>query len=317
MKPEKVLEALRGFYPGAHEGTGEGHTIEVVWTGHDGFLTVPEPRMQLAVGTLQTFLDDYLRTHGGEVDYIHGDDVARELGSRPGNMGFLLPAMGKEQLFKTVMADGVLPRKTFSMGHAQDKRYYVEARKIGKLQNRGRQRRRSFPAALIISGQKRAPRACPRRGRKGTSEHTPPSPEFLNGLIREIEHSDGQDRDERQEQHGIQHRAPAQIQDVEHTMLLSGAVWAACPTLLTASSFLCINCTITNLKMEAFFCIFANSSRAESRFSSRSGYAILKAENSFCGRAVMRTMTAEAPAKINLTWTSWAAGQTAITTCGW
>ena len=130
VEPEKVLEALRAFYPGAHEGTGEGHTIEVVWAGHDGFLTVPEPRMQLAVGTLQTFLDDYLRTHGGEVDYIHGDDVARELGSRPGNMGFLLPAMGKEQLFKTVMADGVLPRKTFSMGHAQDKRYYVEARKI-------------------------------------------------------------------------------------------------------------------------------------------------------------------------------------------
>ena len=64
------------------------------------------------------------------MDYIHGDEVTRELGSKEDNMGFLLPAMGKEQLFKTVMADGVLPRKTFSMGHAQDKRYYVEARKI-------------------------------------------------------------------------------------------------------------------------------------------------------------------------------------------
>ena len=73
---------------------------------------------------------EYLKAHGGEVDYIHGDEVTRELGGKPGNMGFLLPAMGKEQLFKTVMADGVLPRKTFSMGHAQDKRYYVEARKI-------------------------------------------------------------------------------------------------------------------------------------------------------------------------------------------
>ena len=60
------------------------------------------------------------------------DDVTRQLGSRKGNMGFLLPAMGKEQLFKTVMADGVLPRKTFSMGHAQDKRYYVESRRITK-----------------------------------------------------------------------------------------------------------------------------------------------------------------------------------------
>ena len=75
-------------------------------------------------------IDDYLKAHGGEVDYIHGDEVTKELGSKPGNMGFLLPAMGKEQLFKTVMADGVLPRKTFSMGHAQDKRYYVEARRI-------------------------------------------------------------------------------------------------------------------------------------------------------------------------------------------
>ena len=77
-------------------------------------------------------IDPYLKENGGEVDYIHGDAVTRELGSKPGNMGFLLPAMGKEQLFKTVMADGVLPRKTFSMGHAQDKRYDVEARKIVK-----------------------------------------------------------------------------------------------------------------------------------------------------------------------------------------
>ena len=127
---EEFLAAFRAAYPNAYEGRGEGHVIEVVWEGHDSFITVPDPKVQLAVGTLQAVIDEYLKTHGGEVDYIHGDDVTRELGSRPGNLGFLLPAMGKEQLFKTVMADGVLPRKTFSMGHAQDKRYYVEARKI-------------------------------------------------------------------------------------------------------------------------------------------------------------------------------------------
>ena len=132
VQPEEFLSAFRAAYPEMHEGKGEGHTIEVVWEDHDGFMTVPNPKMQLAVGTLQTFLDGYLKEHGGEVDYIHGDDVTRELGSKEGNMGFLLPAMGKDQLFKTVMADGVLPRKTFSMGHAQDKRYYVEARKITK-----------------------------------------------------------------------------------------------------------------------------------------------------------------------------------------
>lgn len=130
VEPEKVMEAFKAFYPGAHEGDGEGHTIAYTYAGHSGTITVPDPKVQLAVGTLQAFIDAYLKEHGGEVDYIHGDEVTDELGSKPGNIGFRLPAMGKEQLFKTVMADGVLPRKTFSMGHAQDKRYYVEARKI-------------------------------------------------------------------------------------------------------------------------------------------------------------------------------------------
>lgn len=128
--PAKFMEAFKAFYPNAQEGKGEGHVIEVVWAGHDGFITVPDPKVQLPVGTLQNFLDAYLKENGGEVDYIHGDDVTRDLGSKEGNMGFLLPAMGKDQLFKTVIADGVLPRKTFSMGHAEDKRYYVEGRKI-------------------------------------------------------------------------------------------------------------------------------------------------------------------------------------------
>lgn len=130
VEPEAVLQAFLDFYPGAHEGQGPGHTIAYTYEGHTGFVTVPEPKVQLAVGTLQAFIDAYLKSHSGEVDYIHGDDVTDQLGAKPGNIGFKLPAMGKEQLFKTVMADGVLPRKTFSMGHAQDKRYYVEARKI-------------------------------------------------------------------------------------------------------------------------------------------------------------------------------------------
>ncbi len=130
VDPEKILAAFKAEYPNAYEGKGEGHTIAYTYEGHKGFITVPDPKVQLAVGTLQSFLDKYLKANGGEVDYIHGDEVTDELGSKPGNIGFKLPAMGKDQLFKTVMADGVLPRKTFSMGHAQDKRYYTEARKI-------------------------------------------------------------------------------------------------------------------------------------------------------------------------------------------
>ena len=82
------------------------------------------------MGTLQPFLDGYVKARGGRIDYIHGDDVARQLGRQPGNLAFLLPPMGKEQLFPTVIHDGVLPRKTFSMGEAHDKRFYLEARKI-------------------------------------------------------------------------------------------------------------------------------------------------------------------------------------------
>ena len=127
---EKMMAEFKKFYPEAYEGQGEGHTIAYNYADKKGFITVPNPSVQLAVGTLQAFIDSYLKEFGGKVDYIHGDEVTEELGAKPGNIGFKLPAMGKEQLFKTVMADGVLPRKTFSMGHAADKRYYIEARKI-------------------------------------------------------------------------------------------------------------------------------------------------------------------------------------------
>ena len=130
VEPEKVLKAFQARYPDAYEGEGDGHRILYTYAGRSGCLTVPHPEVQLAVGTLQNFLDAYVAEHGGEVDYIHGDDVVEELGRKPGNIGFRLPPMGKEELFKTVIADGVLPRKTFSMGHAQDKRYYMEARRI-------------------------------------------------------------------------------------------------------------------------------------------------------------------------------------------
>jgi len=82
------------------------------------------------VGALQNFLDDYLMENKGRVDYIHGEDVAREFAARPGDIAFLMPPMAKEDLFPSVVHDGVLPRKTFSMGEAHDKRFYLEARKI-------------------------------------------------------------------------------------------------------------------------------------------------------------------------------------------
>jgi len=127
---EHFVAEFKKAFPNAYEGKGEGHVFQMIWTGCQPWFTVPDPRMQLPVGTLQNFLDEYTSRFGGEVDYIHGGDVTDELGSKEGNMGFIIPRIEKNQLFKTVMADGVLPRKTFSMGNASDKRYYVEARKI-------------------------------------------------------------------------------------------------------------------------------------------------------------------------------------------
>ena len=65
-----------------------------------------------------------------KMDYIHGDKTLETLTMQENSIGFILPDMAKEELFPTVIYDGALPRKTFSMGHAEDKRYYTECRKI-------------------------------------------------------------------------------------------------------------------------------------------------------------------------------------------
>lgn len=95
-----------------------------------GTILLDPAKGKLAVGILQKFLDAYLQEHKGNIDYIHGDDTLQELSEKDGSIGFLLPAMKKEELFPGIISDGVLPRKTFSMGHACEKRYYLEARKI-------------------------------------------------------------------------------------------------------------------------------------------------------------------------------------------
>ena len=81
--------------------------------------------------TLQAFLDDYLARHPeAEIDYIHGDDTLRRLANRPDAVGFMPCAFAKSDLFPFIKKYGVLPRKTFSMGHAHEKRFYMEARGI-------------------------------------------------------------------------------------------------------------------------------------------------------------------------------------------
>lgn len=96
-----------------------------------GVIEIDSPPSNLAVGTLQTFLDQFLKDGGASaIDYVHGAQVLERLSLQPGNAGFYLAGMPKSDLFKTVILEGALPRKTFSLGHAHEKRFYMEARRI-------------------------------------------------------------------------------------------------------------------------------------------------------------------------------------------
>lgn len=113
---------------------GQNQLIGAVGGGQQfGVIEISNPSTNLAVGTLQAFLDPFVKNGGAEkIDYVHGEDVVERLSLQGGNVGFYLAGMHKDELFKTVILDGALPRKTFSMGEAKEKRFYMEARKITK-----------------------------------------------------------------------------------------------------------------------------------------------------------------------------------------
>lgn len=90
----------------------------------------PEKTLGERVAVAETFCREYTAAHGGYIDYIHGDDTAQSLGEKPGCAAVLLPPVDKSGLFLSVLKNGALPKKSFSMGHARDKRYYLECRKI-------------------------------------------------------------------------------------------------------------------------------------------------------------------------------------------
>jgi hypothetical protein len=114
-----------------HQSTGAPQVIGVISAQGYGVVEIPNPSSNLPVGTLQMFLDDFMKGAGAEkIDYIHGEEVVFHLGLQSGNIAFLLPGMDKSDLFKTVILDGALPRKTFSMGEAFEKRFYMECREI-------------------------------------------------------------------------------------------------------------------------------------------------------------------------------------------
>lgn len=122
VDPEEVISEINNKFAGASE-----KKVEFFHSTGKGSFFVDG----LESKVLQDFIDDYINAHdGAEVDYIHGEDSLMQLSSKENAIGFIFSGIKKDELFPYVKKNGPLPRKTFSMGEARDKRYYMEARKL-------------------------------------------------------------------------------------------------------------------------------------------------------------------------------------------
>lgn len=125
--PEKVIHDFTEFSGGDYSGT-DAQKFTCVYGACERKISV-KPSSKLCVGTLQRFIDRYIKDNPSlKADYIHGEDSLRLLAEKPDTVGFIFDGMKKSELFDAVKQDGSLPRKTFSMGHENDKRFYLEAR---------------------------------------------------------------------------------------------------------------------------------------------------------------------------------------------
>lgn len=126
---DKLIDEVKAALGEDYSGD-DAQVIEYVSAAKSGKISA-KPSSKLPVGTLQAFLDKYLAEHKEvKIDYIHGENVVYDLCKQENVVGFIFEGMKKSELFDAIKHDGSLPRKTFSMGNACDKRYYIEARKI-------------------------------------------------------------------------------------------------------------------------------------------------------------------------------------------
>ncbi len=132
---EKFLEELALVT----EAEGEGQKVTYFCADSEGCAVFTDPSSQVTAGTLQRFIDNYIDDFGGECDYIHGEDELKALSKEEGCIGFIFDGISKDGLFRDIIKGGLLPRKSFSIGAADDKRFYLETKRI------------SVPVKLITS----------------------------------------------------------------------------------------------------------------------------------------------------------------------
>jgi hypothetical protein len=143
VQTNELMEAMQRFFVGQgfiyNTGDGQeeqvacdsGHRISFISGGRRGYLAIEKPEFQLEVASLQAFINDFIEQNPlAKVDYIHGEATLEKLAAEPLCTGFFLPTTDKHNFFQAIMLDGALPRKTFSVGEAEDKRYYMECRRI-------------------------------------------------------------------------------------------------------------------------------------------------------------------------------------------
>lgn len=129
LEPQPDADACLTAMSAAEHGSE--HCCGCVISGNYYLLRIQNPHKTLAVGSLQDFLDNYLgQRKEVRIDYIHGAKSVTQIGSRAACAGFYLPPISKHDFFRTIVQDGALPRKTFSMGEADEKRFYLEGRSI-------------------------------------------------------------------------------------------------------------------------------------------------------------------------------------------
>lgn len=130
IDPDNFAAEAEKFLRGCGSGTGGGHTVTVI--AGDRKISVELSGMTIGgvIGAAESFCTEYVGRYGGRIDYVHGDGTASRLASEPGCGGLLLPAMDKAELFSSVIRSGAFPRKSFSIGHGRDKRYYLECRRL-------------------------------------------------------------------------------------------------------------------------------------------------------------------------------------------
>jgi hypothetical protein len=128
--PAAALDELGGALASLTGDADTCHTLRLVTAAGERELTVRGLTIGQLIGAAEDACQQYLSRHGGKIDYIHNDDTAIGMGRRPDGAAILLPRMEKGELFPSIVRSGPFPKKSFSIGHAQDKRYYLECRKI-------------------------------------------------------------------------------------------------------------------------------------------------------------------------------------------